>query len=93
MIKKYRKKPVEVEAIQLTDKLTGGELYRFFGYEGVSDISAREKFEINGTNIIIKTIEGDMTASNSDWIIKGIKGEFYPVKNEIFLESYEAIND
>lgn len=41
--------------------------------------------------ITIETLEGDMTASINDWIIKGIKGEFYPCKPDIFEATYEAI--
>jgi hypothetical protein len=41
----------------------------------------------------IPTLEGTMTARAGDWIIKGIKGEFYPVKPDIFLATYEAVDD
>lgn len=44
----------------------------------------------NGTDIYIKTLEGEMRASVGDWIIKGVKGEFYPCKNDIFWETYEV---
>lgn len=42
---------------------------------------------------LINTLEGLMTASKGDWIIKGIKGEFYPIKNDIFLETYEKVEE
>jgi hypothetical protein len=41
--------------------------------------------------MLIQTLEGTMAANPGDWIIKGIQGEFYPCKNEIFLESYEPV--
>ena len=41
--------------------------------------------------IVIKTLEGDMTASEGDWVVKGLKGEFYPVKPDIFALKYEQI--
>jgi len=80
----YRKKPIEVEANQLNEENAhtlalwcSGILHE-----------ARFKAEF----IIIHTLEGDMRAEMGDWIIKGIKDEFYPVKNDIFLETYEKIN-
>lgn len=47
----------------------------------------------NGTNIFIKTLEGEMRADVGDWIVKGIKSEFYPCKNNIFLETYDPLKD
>ena len=44
------------------------------------------------TYAMIETLEGTMRANIGDWIIKGVKGEFYPVKNEIFLETYEKVD-
>jgi hypothetical protein len=41
----------------------------------------------------IKTLEGSLKVSDGDWIIKGIKGEFYPIKNDIFLETYEKVEE
>jgi hypothetical protein len=41
---------------------------------------------------IISTLEGTMTASNGDWIIRGVKGELYPCKPDIFAEIYEPVN-
>ena len=40
---------------------------------------------------VIETLEGDMTVSDGDWIIKGVKGEFYPVKDDIFQQTYERV--
>ena len=79
---KYRKKPVEIEAIQWEGD-NYNEINSFFG---------SDKF-IGGENnsIVIRTLEGRMLANVNDWIIKGIKGEFYPIKNDIFLETYEKI--
>jgi len=42
-------------------------------------------------NLIIETLEGDMKANKGDWIIKGLSGEFYPCKSDIFEKSYEII--
>jgi hypothetical protein len=45
------------------------------------------------TAIRIRTLEGVMTVSNGDWIVRGIRGEFYPVKPDIFAQTYEAVDD
>ena len=44
-------------------------------------------------NLIIETLEGPMTVSPGDWVIRGVKGEFYPCKPDVFEKSYEAIHD
>ncbi len=78
---KYRKKPVVIEAVQYDDFHTG-ELNDFCG----SSI-----FEPVGGSPFIRTLEGDMTISKGDWVIKGVKGEFYPIKSEIFFKTYEKV--
>ena len=78
MIKKYRKKPVVIEAIQWNgDNLT--EIDNFVG--------GSLKMEV--TSLVIHTLEGDMEASMNDYIIKGVNGEFYPCKPDIFDKTYE----
>jgi hypothetical protein len=47
--------------------------------------------EIMKLPVVIATLEGDMTASPGDWIIKGVKGEFYPCKPDIFEATYEPL--
>ena len=84
---KYRKKPIVVEAIQFTGN-NFKEILEFIG-----GIDERNKTNIHRDCIFIKTLEGDMKASPSDWIIKGIKGEFYPIKDDIFKETYEKVED
>lgn len=83
--KKYRKKPVVIEAIQLEDDLRQHiEVHRWInGNGGVSDISPFS------TYITIRTLEGDMRADLGDWIIRGVNGEFYPCKPDIFAKTYE----
>lgn len=80
----YRKKPVVIEAIQFT----GSNLAECLIFTGVSKDSA-EGCQAMGLPLIISTMEGDMTASPGDYIIKGVKGEFYPCKPDIFAASYE----
>ena len=77
---KFRKKPVVIEAVQWTGGLTE-EMARFLPAHGISI----------GTNaLFIHTSEGTMCVSINDWIIKGVKGEFYPCKPTIFALTYEA---
>jgi len=80
MIQKFRKKPVVIEAIKYTGK-NATEITRFI----TGDVEAMAFDET------IKTLEGEMHASVGDWIIKGVKGEFYPCKPDIFEATYEAI--
>lgn len=86
-VKKYRKKPVIIEAIQFVDdaeRIT--EISNFVG-EGLSiDYSEKEKPVLK-----INTLEGVMIASEGDYIIKGVKGEFYPCKPDIFNNTYEEV--
>lgn len=82
MIKKYRKKPVTIEAIQWNGKNLR-DVDRFMG--GTVDN--------NETTLIIHTLEGNMEASVGDYIIKGVNGEFYPCKPNIFAKTYEEVTD
>lgn len=85
---KYRKKPVEIEAFEFTgDRF---ELQRWM--KTVNVYSPDVKYDPNTDVLKIPTLEGDMTASKGDYIICGIKGEFYPCKPDIFNETYEKIN-
>ncbi|MGJ0022720.1 MULTISPECIES: hypothetical protein [Streptococcus] len=77
---KFRKKPVEIEAVRFVGS-NYEEIREFIGQNTLcSDLS-----------IVIPTLEGDMVAQKGDYIIKGIKGEFYPCKPDIFEETYEEV--
>ena len=79
MVKKYRKKPVIIEAVQWNGKnLT--EIDNFVG----------GSLKIEVSSLVIHTLEGDMEASINDYIIKGVNGEFYPCKPDIFDKTYES---
>ena len=82
---KYRKKPVEIEAIQLTKENTC-EVLTFCNRSG--DIIASND---DGT-VSIKTLEGTMVANIGDYVIKGVAGEFYPCKPDIFEATYEPVD-
>lgn len=80
---KFRKKPIEVEAFQVTAKL----LMDFPIYAKVKD---REVWN-QGSYVLVKTLEGDMRAEIGDWIITGVNGEVYPCKPDIFEKTYEKV--
>jgi hypothetical protein len=83
-VRMYRKKPVVIAARQVLDH-TPGELSAIARWCGGSlDVFASE-----GWVIAIPTLEGTMHASHGDWIIRGVKGEFYPCKPDIFEATYE----
>lgn len=86
---KYRKKPVEVEAIQWHEKtMLIGDVMKHFG--GIKDMGARSIGRKGGA-LFIRTLEGDMTVSDGDYIIKGVNGELYPCKPDIFEKTYEPV--
>ena len=84
MASKFRKKPVTIEAVQ---------------YNGINwlDITKFINFETDirpfTSHLEILTLEGVMKAEPGDWIIKGIVGEFYPCKPDIFEKSYDEVSD
>lgn len=88
MVKKYRSKPVIKEAIQFKDMETYLEICDFAKSRGV-DIYKIFSYTTNFMHI--KTLEGTMTAYAGDYIICGLKGEFYPCKSDIFEASYELV--
>jgi hypothetical protein len=80
---RYRKKPVVIEAMK---------------WDGTSDSFreitdwADDVWGKEGASLIIPTLEGDHQAMPGDWIIKGVKGEFYPCKPDIFEATYEEVS-
>lgn len=84
----FRKKPVVVEARQLTRE-NGAELATWC--RGVwNSLYGRGDRGEDISHVVIITLEGRMSAELGDWIIKGVAGEFYPCKPEIFTKTYEA---
>jgi hypothetical protein len=90
---RYRKKPVVVEAVQLTRAVIEAHLFDKAPLpEGVNLWNASYHAgnrTIGYARFGIKTLEGNMEASEGDWIIKGVAGEFYPCKPDIFAATYE----
>lgn len=79
MFKKYRKKPVVIEAVQYD-----GTVQEIVDFVGIRETEMDEQ-----NRLYIKTLEGDMLVSHGDYVIKGIQGEFYPCKPDIFEATYE----
>jgi len=80
---KFRKKPVVIDAIQWDGTIGGMMDVKTFS-RGATKMSG-------DGSLSIETIEGKMKAHPKDWIIKGIKGEFYPCKPDIFEATYEPV--
>lgn len=87
---KYKKKPVIIEAIQLLNNNSPIEECLKFIYNVFITDDDIETVK-NDKHIRIQTLEGDMKASFGDYIIKGVNGEFYPCKPDIFEKTYESI--
>ena len=87
---KYRKKPVIIEAIQFEDNSDRIiEIHEFMGGDTIR-VNYEDK---DNPYLKIETLEGIMKASVGDYIIKGINGEFYPCKPDIFEKTYERVID
>lgn len=82
---KFRKLPVEIEAVQWKGD-NFAEILLLQGIYKESKLYTRENY-----SLIIPTLEGEMTASNGDWIIRGASNELYPCKPDIFALTYEAV--
>lgn len=92
---KFRKKPVVIDAVQWTGQ-NEAEINTFVGQSlyilrPPSQMEHDKEVPNDAVVIVIPTLEGDMHASRFDWIIKGIKGEFYPCKPDIFEQTYESV--
>ena len=92
---KFRKKPIVVEAIQWSG-LNREEISVFVGKELFMELESETAYLAGVAppiySLIISTLEGKMKAMKGDWIIKGVAGEFYPCKPEIFEKTYGKIN-
>ena len=81
---KYRKKPVVIEAVRFVGADTIDEVLRF---------CPNAVWHMGAERLTIRTLEGTMTAFEGDWIIRGIKGEFYPCKPDIFNATYDCVEE
>ena len=94
---KFRKRPVVVEAFRWRGERYGEpDQYRDdwpeWLLEAVENCEAAYTFDC-GRQLLIRTPEGETSASPGDWIIRGVQGELYPCKPDIFEETYEAVGD
>jgi hypothetical protein len=87
MPERFRKRPVVVEAMQW-DGVSKGTVRNFVGPQVDLTFGYDDRAWMN-----IQTLEGPMTARAGDWIIKGVQGEFYPCKPDIFEATYEPVGD
>ncbi|MFD9069163.1 hypothetical protein [Streptomyces lasiicapitis] len=88
---RYRKKPVEVDAVQFT----GGNSVQVAQF--ITDGGGSFRAETHPTDgkhdiFYIRTLEGEMQAVDGYWIIRGVEGEFYPCRDDIFCATYEAVD-
>ena len=81
-VTRWRKLPVAIDAVQF-DGTNALDIVKWMKARYVST-------GVEGDRLVIVTLEGDMTAALGDWIIKGVRGEFYPCKPDIFKATYEA---
>lgn len=97
----YRSRPVEIQAVQLCWR-NWSDVCEFLGEivspenpgrnsEMYSDTCGEESG--NYIELTIPTLEGDMLARHGDWIIRGLKGEFYPCKPDVFASKYDRVLD
>lgn len=88
---KYRKKPVVIEAIQFNRSFSIKQIEEFT--DGKATNFRTEKCPNGKSYCDIETLEGTMLVTEGDYIIKGVNGEFYPCKPDIFKKTYELVDD
>lgn len=81
---KFRKKPVEIEAVQYGP-------YTAPTFELMMHLEGCREFEFRDGALFIETLEGTHRADIGDWIIKGVAGEYYPCKPSIFAMTYDEV--
>jgi hypothetical protein len=82
LIKEYTKKPIKIQAV-----LYDGS---HESIDAILELNKSRDVFVENNELIIRTLEGDMLASKGDYIIKGVKGELYPCKPDIFQQSYQT---
>jgi hypothetical protein len=87
---KFRKKPVEIQAVQWTGDNTS-DVIDWVLHTGSRSARWHEPTDPHGEHLAIDTLEGTMRAAVGDWIVRGVKGEHYPCKPDIFEATYEPV--
>lgn len=92
---KYRKKPVIIEAVRFDAEKWIYERHNAYPMVDTRDVEKGSSSlgKYFAYQPVIHTLEGDMTLCDGDFIIKGIQGEYYPYKPDIFAETYEQVED
>lgn len=90
---RYRKRPVEVDALLYTGDWSAvcGWLLNWHGPDDGPSIAQQDSLFGHGPRLLIDTLEGQMACEVGDWLIRGVQGEFYPVKPDIFDAIYEPV--
>src|SRR5262245_34183747 len=88
---KYRKKPVLIDAIRYLGE--PGPILDWLKVEELSTVAWKPDTDPQNRYVLISTLEGVMTCSYGDWIIRGVKGELYPCKHDIFEMTYELADE
>jgi len=88
---KFRTRPVVIEAMVLDGHTV--EVARWLTGHGVTFHADTHPTDAAQDVLHIETLEGTMRAEPGDWVIRGVKGEFYPCKPDIFEATYEAVED
>ena len=87
---KYRKKPVVIEAVQFTKKTKDQSLNWATNIQG----NVHPDWDSDGKPVLlVPTLEGEMICRLGDYLIKGVQGELYPCKPDIFEQTYELVSD
>jgi hypothetical protein len=94
-VKSFRKKPVEVQAMHFVG--SNADLHAVYLWVencvgSVDPYDDKPGLTIDPADgrMVIRTLEGDMKVARGDWIVRGVAGEFYPIKGSIFRDTYEA---
>lgn len=92
---RFRKKPVEVEAVQYTRRFSWPDWFHDAASAGTVVVHGTGKFADPHEDCycLIYTLEGVLQGNEGDWIIRGVLGELYPCKPEAFAMTYEAVSD
>lgn len=85
----YRKKPVVVQAMQFTNESKD----MVYHWAREFQMNIQPSWKDKSPCLLIPTLEGEMTALIGDWVIKGVNGEFYPCKPDIFEKTYEPVKE
>jgi hypothetical protein len=87
---RFRKLPVVIDAMEFTDLDSYLRIVKWMKASGDTHALANE-VRYTTPIMLIQTLEGTMAANPGDWIVRGVHGEFYPVKPDIFAATYEPV--